>query len=179
VAYCAIEDLLLGDVPVSKSVDQQKYVNDAADEIDMLIGHRYVTPVDLSALQRPGKLLLKRVNVLLATGRLIIAVAAGAEGGRLNQYGSSLVKEALAWLEQIANGGILLEGATLTDSTNTTSGPSIKNKDTASGVDAFYENVMAPAPSVVLIIDEHDPVPHPGTGAYGEINTSTTWAPNE
>jgi hypothetical protein len=106
-----VGDLILGNIPVPN--DAGKYVTAAADEMDSYLGLQYVTPVVLQESipkQRPGYLLLKRINSWLATGRLIMALDAGGEDDQLHQYGKSLVESALKALEEIRTGDIQLPG---------------------------------------------------------------------
>lgn len=148
MAYCEITDLLLGDIPTPTYVDLQKMVNDAADEIDSKIGYVYQTPVDVSLTSnvvRPARLLLKRINAHLATGRIILMVASPEENANLHAYGYHLVKEAILALDQIAAGQISLEGATevVSDLPQATV-PMISNLDSESQVEAFYDRIANP-----------------------------------
>lgn len=108
--YCIEEDLLLNSVQLSSSLSRVKYVTDASDEIDSYLGWRYVTPVDVtetSPVPRPIRLTLKRLNIHLATGRLIMAAAMSAEEDSLHAYGKSLVDGAVRTLVEMATGDIL------------------------------------------------------------------------
>ena len=153
--YCAVGDLLIGNIPTPVYVDKQKYVDDAADEIDSYLGARYVTPIVLEPTlpaQRPSALMLKRINAHLASGRLILAAAAGGEDTELHAYGASLVREALAGLMQLASGEIVITGATPAEnlgSTDKGSLPTVSNGDPYSQVDGFYEVLTPGAVSVV------------------------------
>jgi hypothetical protein len=123
------------------------YVNDAADEIDSKIGFVYSTPVDMSdpgPTSRPARLLLKRLNVFLASGRMLLAVASPGEEDQLHQYGLYLVKEATNTLDMIANGKIILDGATTIDTTQPPTVPLIDNLDSESQVEAFYDRISNP-----------------------------------
>lgn len=147
MAYCDTGDLLTGSIPTPAYLDPQKYVDDAADEIDSKIGFVYETPIDISddsEVIRPARLLLKRINVFLATGRLLMAVASPGEETSIHAYGKSLVDNATAATEAIFDGTILLDGATdlhpATDSSHR--GPIIANKDASSAVDDFYDQLM-------------------------------------
>jgi phage gp36-like protein len=139
--YSEIGDLLLGDVPKSSDTEAQKYVNDAADEIDSKIGMRYQTPVsvDDSPANRATTLLLKRINNWLASGRYIVAKAASSELQEVHAYGLSLIKEATLALQAIQNGDITLSGATFLNTDDEgRSGPMIYNQDAESNVESFY-----------------------------------------
>lgn len=153
--YCTVDDLLIGNIPTPAYVNKQKYVDDAADEIDSYLGARYVTPIVLTPslpAERPSALMLKRINAHLASGRLILATAAGGEDTELHAYGASLVREALAGLMQLAAGEPPLTGAlpaTNVGSTDPGSLPLVSNGDPYSQVDGFYEVLTPGAVSVV------------------------------
>lgn len=150
--YSEVEDMLLGQTALPKGLDPQKYVDDAADEIDSAIGFTYVTPVDMSDTSpviRPVRLLLKRLNNHLATGRFITAISSNSQRTDLQPYGASLIREVLLVLQQIQNGDLTLTGAPLlpppagqTDLPQT--GPLIANVDSESQVEAFYDRIANP-----------------------------------
>lgn len=149
--YSEEGDLLVGDMPLPKGLRAQKYVDDAADEIDSMIGFIYKTPVpmlDDSPATRPARLLLKRLNNLLASGRLIMAMTTGGQRLELHAYGASLVSEATKVLNAIAAGDVLLTGAELIDPVEgqepSFTGPQIANVDEESNVEAFYNRVANP-----------------------------------
>ncbi len=144
VSYCDVTDLLTGDIPTSQFTPPQKFVQDAADEIDTYLGSRYATPIVLvvEGSRYPASLLLKRLNSHIATGRLIMAAAASQEESELHAYGRGLVNEALKILRSIANGETDLRGYedTLYDSYEVPVGPAVMNPDPYSRVEAFYGN---------------------------------------
>lgn len=150
MAYCTKDDLLTGDIPLAgKYGDGTSFVDFAADEIDSQIGHIYVTPVELDPLEpgnRPALLLLKKINILLASGRIILDMAAGGEDRELQAYGNSMLREALGLLNQITNGTIVLGGATLLPTTtdDLNSAVSIANEDPYSLVQGFYDRYSQP-----------------------------------
>jgi hypothetical protein len=150
VAYCKVEDLLVGSTALPKGMEPQAYVDGAADEIDMRIGFTYVTPVDISEtspVERPVRLILKTLNVHLATGRLCLAMAKNAQRTDLEPYGASLVRDALAMIGQIERGEITLIGAVRVVRTGEDpafTGPQIFNQDAESNVEAFYDRVSNP-----------------------------------
>lgn len=153
MAYCTVADLLIGDISTSAELSPEKYVNDAADEIDSKIGFRYTTPIPGSA-PRPVLLLLKRLNSHLASGRLILAATISANQEELNAYGASLVNDAQLTLEAIASGEMRLPGAPINpdtavvvDPTDPANYPILhSNLDAFSQVEAFYDAVTNPAP---------------------------------
>lgn len=149
MAYCEVSDLLIGDIPTSVSLDPQKYVNDAADEIDSKIGFIYKTPIDItgaSAAPRPVVLLLKRLNSHLASGRLIMAATILIEDKQLNAYGKNLVADAELSLTAIATRQFLLPGVDPPTGITAPSGvpataPLLANVDKESSVEAFYDRI--------------------------------------
>lgn len=150
MAYCQTTDLLTGDVPTPAYLSPQKYVDDAANEIDSKIGFVYETPVDITddpdnPVVRPVRLLLTRLNVFIATGRLLMAVAASGEDERLHAYGWSLVQEATLTLEAIASGKLPLEGVDkLPAAQAQITAPLSYNEDSESNVSAFYDRIVNP-----------------------------------
>lgn len=147
-AYCDVADLLTGNIPTPASLSPDKFVADAADEIDSQIGFIYHTPVDITdtaLTSRPARLLLKRLNVFLATGRLLLAADAGGEDNQLHAYGLKLVNDATSALEMIAQGRIVLEGAArISNNDDKPLGPLVSNADPESYVEAFYNRVINP-----------------------------------
>lgn len=149
--YSAVEDMLIGQTALPKGLDPQKYVDDAADEIDSAIGFIYLTPVDMSDTSpviRPVRLLLKRLNNHLATGRFITAISSNSQRTDLQPYGASLIREVLAVLQQIQNGELALTGAPLLPALPgeelPPTGPLIYNVDPESQVEAFYDRIANP-----------------------------------
>lgn len=147
MTYCEVIDLLIGDIPTSAKLDPQKYVNDAADEIDSKIGFFYETPIPTSdPTPRPVVLLLKRLNAHLATGRMILAATILSEDIQLNAYGRTMVADCELSMSQIASGALVLDGVTGSglNSLPQSHIPMILNKDAESAVDAFYDRVVNP-----------------------------------
>lgn len=145
--YADVTDLLTGNIPTPAYLDPSKFVSDAADEIDSQIGFIYETPIDTSdqsPVVRPAKLLLKRINVFLATGRLLMAAASSGEDKNLHAYAAKMVNDATAAIKAIVDGDVLLEGAIeLQPSTDLEpKGPRWSNPDTESAVDAFYDGLV-------------------------------------
>lgn len=153
--YCTKDDLLTGDIPLAgKYGDGSTFVQFAADEIDSQIGHIYTTPVQfdestpqLAAAARPAKLLLKKINTLLASGRIILDMAAGGEDRELHAYGRSMWQEAVDLLGEIKSGRIPLVGAPQLGSTadDKNTAVSIIQADSQSMVESFYNRFSQPA----------------------------------
>lgn len=145
--YCAIDDLLKGDLELPRYMgDGSQLVNRGAEDIDSHIGHIYVTPIEIDPApeNRPATLMLKRINVCLSSGRMILDLAAAGEDTSLHQYGRSLVQEAMGLLDKIASGEIVLRGAERIDDVldpegGQFTGPKINNEDAYSLVQSFYD----------------------------------------
>jgi phage gp36-like protein len=148
--YSSTDDLLTGQVPVPQAIDPAKYVSDATDEVDSVIGFRYLTPLDLSntsPIARPARLLIKRIANFIATGRLLMAAAIAGEDRQLQAYAASLLEQGLYCLKEIAEGDITLPGApTSPDSPVTQTGVLLFNEDAESNVSAFYDRITNPCP---------------------------------
>jgi hypothetical protein len=163
VAYCTKDDLLTGDIPLAgKYGDGTSFVEMAADEIDAQLGHMYTTPIEFDdstpeseAINRPAKLLLKKVNRLLASGRIVLDMAAGGEDNNLHAYGASMWQEAVSLLDKIACRDIVLVGAPLieTAAADENTRVSITNEDPYSLVKGFYDRyaieLVFPTPGVL------------------------------
>ena len=151
MGYSEVTDLLTGNVPTPAYLSPQKYVDDAADEIDSKIGFVYETPIDVTdsssnPVTRPVRLLLKRINNFLASGRLLLAVDAGAETDRVHSYGLYLIQEAQTGLDLISSGKIQLDGAeVLPMGEVSVTAPLLYNEDSESNVEAFYDRIANPA----------------------------------
>lgn len=109
MAYSAVGDLLTGDMLISSRIDKQKFVDDAADEIDAKLGWIYETPIEMASLPRHQALLLKQINNKFASGRLILTLDIAGEQTTLHAYGLRLIREATDELLLIANGTLDLE----------------------------------------------------------------------
>lgn len=164
-AYCTKDDLLTGDIPLAgKYGDGSSFVQMAADEIDAEIGHLYVTPIIIEdasePMNRPSVLTLKKINQLLASGRIILDMAAGGEDHDLHRYGKSMVDEALLLLGKICDGKMILRGAeqvktSEVDVQNTA--VSVTQEDSASMVQTFYQRFRSmPVPGYPTVPGAYD-----------------------
>lgn len=161
-AYCTDGDLLLsGNLPVPAGFDKMKFVQDAADEINVAIGSLYKTPVVFATaedqeLYADTITFLKQLNARLATGRLIMALDASGQNQQLHAYGLFLLKEVKGFLQEIKDRDIVLEGAPVNDRdphAYDAPGPAVFQLDAFSGVEAFYGIVQNPViynPEVIL-----------------------------
>lgn len=152
MAYCETTHLLIGDIPLaSKYQGGQTMIDFAADEIDSMLGHKYVIPVappDIPA-NKPTILLLKKINILLASGRIILDQAAGGEDNKRHEYGKSLLEEGQKLLYMIVNGDITLVGAELLPDEEAVDSDtvSIIQEDQYSMVGSFYERFQSAFPN--------------------------------
>ena len=137
--------MLLGQFLPPTGMDGEKFVRDAADEIDIKLGFIYKTPIkakDGETLPRPVSLLLKRISVYISTARFIMAATGvSTDDNDVSPYARRLLAEAHVALDAIANERTVLEGAErLPEAGADTRGPRISNVDSYSQVDAFYSN---------------------------------------
>lgn len=157
--YSDVADMLTGNIPVSPGIGT-KYVQDAADEIDSVIGKIYKTPLNVAPgadetppgagpMTRPSRLLIKRISNWLASGRLMLATSAGGEDDQLHAYALYLVKGATDVLMAIARGEVDLEGAEKQDEEGDEGvyGPLISNVDPESNVEGFYDRIVFAPPN--------------------------------
>ncbi len=149
MAYCTVADLLKGDLPLAAQYgDGTGFINTAADEMDVVLGQLYVTPIVLleTPENRPSLLWLKTCNKFIASGRLVLDIAIAAEDDNLNAYGLSMLNQGLAMLTAIQTGAASITGATLLDPTAGThaTGPMIFNEDSISLVQGGYEFLLDP-----------------------------------
>lgn len=135
--YCTENDVLIGDVGLPAG-EADRYVNLAADEIDSDLGREYVMPVTEGAVSTSVWMLLKRINILIASGRLILSKATASEDGGEHAYGRSLLKEGQGIIKAILAGQIDLVGVARVAGTDDGNGPVINQQDATSAVDTFY-----------------------------------------
>jgi hypothetical protein len=141
-SYSGEDDLLIGDMPLGSAYPPLKFIDAASDEVDSYLGRMFDVPIDLDEAGAVVILTLKRINNWLASGRLIMSVGTAGQDNELHAYGWSLVKQAMDELQAIMSGELTLPGLALIDtaSIDSGSGPTVKNVDPVSRVDAFYGN---------------------------------------
>jgi hypothetical protein len=153
VTYSEVDDLLLGDITLGTGARADKYVQDATDEIDSCLGFRYELPLNLDYIGDPdnavpsyAQLVLKQCANKLASGRLIMALAAGGEDTSMHAYGWALVQEGMITLNGLCSGMIDLPNAVPVNpvAVGRDVGPSLGNQDSSSAMDAFYQYVSDP-----------------------------------
>jgi len=137
MAYCESSDLLFGDLPIS-SENKVRWINAGADEIDRRLGHIYVLPPGSSA-DPHALLVLKQLNVLVSTGRGMMAQPAAGEDNGVNAYGEYLLRDAENIFKCILDGDIDLIGVEKREEFAVSgNAPTVVYEDSISAVDAFY-----------------------------------------
>lgn len=145
-AYCRVSDLRTGDIRLPAYISKEQRIQAAAEEIDIALGHLYVTPItfplaDAHPEQRPSVLAVKKMNWLIASGRLILDLAAASEDATQHAYGMGMLKEGLEMLKAFATGKPKLDGAVVIpepEGNKNFTGPVIHNEDPVSLVESFY-----------------------------------------
>lgn len=140
MSYCSVQDLLVGDMPINTTRAEQ-FVQDASDEVDMKLGTLYEWP-PTGSLGPQATLILKRLNVLIGTGRLVMAQAIGAEDQATQSYGTYLLREGQLLLDQILSGDLVLLDVPKHLITSSGNAPSVVFEDSFPGVDTFYGFAM-------------------------------------
>jgi hypothetical protein len=157
-----VEDMRTGDIAVPSYTTRDQYISNAAEEIDAALGHLYVTPIVIDETppeNRPAILFLKKINWLLASGRMISDIAAAGEMDSLHAYAKRMLDEACEMTDQLISQKYVMVGAPLlsTGAEALPTGPQIFNEDPVSLVQAFYEarsplnNPFAPPPLYPVI----------------------------
>lgn len=139
-AYSTDDELLIGNLTLGPSTDKHSYVCAAFREINSRIGYLYVLPLPSPPdLAEASALVLNKINNFIASGRLIMALAAGAERENIHAYGLSLVRDGYYELGLILDGTLPLIGAVPTDDSDGSRSPGVSNRDTVSAVEAFED----------------------------------------
>lgn len=136
MSYCETADLIVGDIAGMDALKEQ-FISTASNEMDSMIGFVYELP--LSGVSAHVTLLLKTICLKLASGRLLMAQAAGSEDTVVHAYGKSLVDEALRDLYAIRNMQIDLGATKVASMQSAGNAPMIHQGDDTSGVDTFYD----------------------------------------
>lgn len=153
--YCTTDDLLIAsNFPLPIGFSSAQYVQLGTDEINIAISRLYKVPVVFGTADEQTKyaatiLLLKQLNQFLATGRILMAIAAPGEDSELHAYAKSLVDRSCYILEEISQSKIILEGADANtnvpeDADFASPHGMVFQLDDYSGVEAFYDIVTSP-----------------------------------
>lgn len=129
----------------SPTFDFVRFINSAAEEMDGMLGEIYSLPLASAAggwktLPIYQQLLLKQINIKLASGRILLTLQASGDTRSLHAYGQRLLDEALAMLMPLINGSVRLDTPSR-DAVALQTSPIILNHDSRSLVDIF-ENVV-------------------------------------
>jgi hypothetical protein len=111
--YCGEGDLLVDDSMVYSKGVKETAITQACEEIDSKLGMIYETPIDISdqsTVDRSAKLLIKQIAIHLASGRMMMRIAATRESDTPNAYGVYLIREATQALDAIVSGDVVLPG---------------------------------------------------------------------
>lgn len=138
---------LIGDMTVSGSVDLAAVASDAASEMNIRLGERYVVPLNITSpsLAAHHKIMIKLINARLAAGNLLMSTASATEYHELHNYGKWLREQALSDLDLIATGRIVLGGQSeslVENPMDQFTGPSVSNRDEFSAVEAFEDSFL-------------------------------------
>jgi hypothetical protein len=140
--YITEDDVDFGEMVLPSYVNITEKIQEAANDMDAVIGKRYRLPLVLSDQDPEHKstvLLLKKLNRFLTIGRVVIDAAIGSEDNNLQAYGNYHLRAAESELKAIADGRTDIPGQKLIGKGETrVTGPMITNRDRVSFVDAFY-----------------------------------------
>ena len=141
--YCEEDDLLLGNIPTPAYISREQYISRASEEIDAALSGRYVTPLSLleNGPTRRAYLIVKNICVHIASGRYIMAAAAGGSDTEVHAYGESLLRQGLDALARVASGEFPLDGVEETPGgpTALSGRPAVHAADPVSYVEAFND----------------------------------------
>lgn len=154
--YSDPEDVMYGTGMARPADDTlERFVRDAAMEIDSRLGFKYKTPLIFThvvngsvafvdpedkATWTPSYILITRLSNLLASGRYILATTAPEEDNALHQYGVKLLRDAEAILSQITSNRTELEIEELvTETADSPYGLLVKNRESQSYIQAFED----------------------------------------
>lgn len=155
--YSSPEDVLLGtDMALPGDDTVERFIIDAAKEIDSRLGFKYKTPLrftrivngsvtyvddDDPSTYTPSYLLVSRLSNFIASGRYILAATMPEENASIHQYGNKLLRDAEAILSQITSNRADLEIEELpTDQAQTPYGLMVANREAKSYVKQFEDN---------------------------------------
>lgn len=157
--YSDPDDMLVGtDFALPADDTLERFVRDAAQEIDSRLGFKYVIPLKFtrivggsvsyvdpedSSTYTPSYLLVRRLSNFIASGRYLLAATSPEEQNSLHQYANKLLRDAEAILSQITSNRADLEIEELpSDDMDTPYGLLVKNRDKRSMVQEFEEQAM-------------------------------------
>jgi hypothetical protein len=135
--YCEPGDLLFGDMSISPT-NAVRWIQAAEDEINQRLGVIYVLPPGPGASVN-ALLTLKRLAILVATGRGMMAQPAAGEDNGVNAYGEYLLRDAEKLFCDLIDGTLDLIGVDkLPELATSGNAPTVVWEDSVAPVDAFY-----------------------------------------
>lgn len=154
--YSDPEDVMSGTGMARPADDTlERFVRDAAMEIDSRLGFKYKTPLvftrivagsvtfvdpEVKETWTPSFLLITRLSNLLASGRYILATTAPEEDNSLHQYGVKLLRDAEAILSQITSNRTELEIEELpSEQSDSPYGLLVQNREPRSFIQSFED----------------------------------------
>jgi hypothetical protein len=153
MAYCKTEDINLGTMEPPRGTDVQKVINEAANDIDAVVGRFYRLPLQLSESDpqhAPYKLLLRKLNIFLTTGDIIIKAAGARQDDSMNASGLWYMRQAQDVLKKIENGKIRFpDQVRMNADEDMFTGPYASSRDSSSRVEDFYNNGWVPPHRIV------------------------------
>jgi len=111
--------------------------------MDVQLGQLYETPIVISDTPQTHStvVLLRQINSLIASGRLLMDMAAKSEDMDLHKYGKSLFDEGMSLLMKVLDGSFPLRGAVPLDEEGLPDKLIILQQDPESLVEGFYQQV--------------------------------------
>lgn len=153
-AYCKLSDLPIGDVNIGPNVNQELYVQRAANEMNLKLMSKYRTPLTVQTSDLNNAVtvaFLRDVNANIAAGRMIMSLSVNRELERVNAYANRLLRDAQDAMNGVLDGTIVLPGLApaVASPESQQENVLVGNQDAFSGVDAFYKMVMPGGPGTV------------------------------
>jgi len=143
LGFAVKDDLMTGDMTISKNVDLDGIIDEAWMEIEALLGQRYSTPIHPSDnLPHYTVQFLTRVHAYMATS--ILMLGAGGATPDVLSYSTYLRERADSLLHGVIDGSQALDGidnATIHDDSEANRGPALFVGDEVSPF-AFYEDTV-------------------------------------
>lgn len=147
MTWATTSDLLVGDMAFPATFDKQRYLNDAASEMTVRMGLIYELPLPAAnTLSAHIQAVLKLIQSRLASGRLIMNMAIGAEQADLHAYGRNLVDLAYDDLNRVGREYDITGATRLNTGDNRAPSVVTKHLNTVSPFDIYEKTVHTDAP---------------------------------
>jgi len=143
LGFAVKDDLMTGDMTISKDVDLDGIINEAWMEIEALLGQRYSTPIHpTDNLPHYTVQFLTRVHAYMATSILMLGQGGASESGL--SYSVYLRERADHLLQPVVDGTRALDGipnSSIHDESTANRGPALFVGDAESPF-AFWEDTV-------------------------------------